>query len=186
MRRGSKQHEDELRKTIASLEKEGYRVIDLCGYSPDAIAIKDGKIIAVEVLGKQWRKSPTGNAEQLHAGWTHSGKKKQYMMFDDLKIVTFVRSGEGFSDPELAKAVMATLAQCPTGILRANDIWKSLPCSFSQRRVRQILQELEKKQLVQSELRCDGRQGRYRLWKLVDMKLSKAPIFPLEKIEDRR
>jgi hypothetical protein len=165
LRRGSKQHENELRKAISDMEMEGYRVLDLCGHSPDAIAVKDGKIVALEVLGKDWRNHPKTQRRELHGSWTHAGKKKQYAMFDDLKIVTFVRNGEGFNDEELTKTIMSILGECSTGKLRANEIWGSLPFSVSQRRVRQILEELETKRMVKSELQLKGRHGRYKIWK---------------------
>jgi len=83
----SEQHEQVLKETIEKLKSEGYHVIDLERKSPDAIAVKDGKIIAIEVLGithipsKGWKHK-----------WTHKAKQQVYHMFDELKIITFKRN----------------------------------------------------------------------------------------------
>ncbi|MCJ7424860.1 hypothetical protein MUP01_11440, partial [Candidatus Bathyarchaeota archaeon] len=159
-----------------AMESEGYRVIELHGYSPDAIAIKDGRITAVEVLGKQWRTNPRGGTKELHGSWTHAGKKKQYAMFDALKIVSFVRNGEGFSDKGVTDSILSILGERSNGSLRANEIWESLPCQVSQRRVRQILEGLETEGVVKSELQSNGRYGRYKLWKLDHATTSPIPV----------
>jgi Holliday junction resolvase len=70
------------------LEKEGYRVIDLENKSPDLIAVKEDKIIAVEILGMQydvkrkyWKKK-----------FTIKSKEQIYYMFDEVRIITFKRN----------------------------------------------------------------------------------------------
>ena len=85
-RHGSLQHMKAVHKNIAELEKKGYRVIDLQGKSPDAIALKDEKIIAVEILGRQYKKGKGWKKK-----WTHAQKKKNYDMFDDVIIFSFRR-----------------------------------------------------------------------------------------------
>ena len=81
---GSKQHESELKQYMETLEKNGFKVINLKGCSPDAIAVKDNKIYAVEVLGSQYR-----NGKGWHKSWTVKKKTEQYEMFDDLFIHVF-------------------------------------------------------------------------------------------------
>jgi hypothetical protein len=77
-------HEKKLKEELEKLKKEGYRVIDLERKCPDGIAIKDGKVYAVEILGK---KHTNGK------GWKISSTKKQkefiYKMFDGVIIRTF-------------------------------------------------------------------------------------------------
>ena len=59
---GGFDHEKTLDEMVKTLEFEGWRVIKLHGKSPDAIAVKDNKIVAVEIL-KQWRKERTNPTE---------------------------------------------------------------------------------------------------------------------------
>jgi hypothetical protein len=85
---------DEMVKT---LEFDGWRVIKLYGKSPDAIAVKENKIVAVEVL-KQWRKERTDPIEikkygknqlRYYGGFTMASKRSNYDMFDDVFFKTF-------------------------------------------------------------------------------------------------
>lgn len=163
MRKGSKQHEDELQKTIEKLTEEGYRVINLQGQSPDAIATKEGKIIAVEVLGKSWRYHPKTTSKELHSGWTHLGKIKEYSMFDDVKIIEFVRNGEGFDNGKTEEAILNFLRTNKEG-MRANVIWEKLTFFLSRQRVYQVLTKLEEEGKTKSELYADGRHRRYKKW----------------------
>jgi len=77
-RTGGIEHEMMLREYIRELEEEGYRVIDLKAKTPDAIAIKDGKIIAIEVL-RQYSKRAVD--DKIH----------NYDMFDDVFIQVICR-----------------------------------------------------------------------------------------------
>ena len=81
----SQQHMDKLKEVIKELENNGYRVIDLENKSPDAIAIKDNEVIAVEVLSRQY--------DMKRGRWkkhfTTKKKKEIYHMFDGLIIRTF-------------------------------------------------------------------------------------------------
>lgn len=86
-RHGSTQHMREVQKHIDELIKKGYRVIDLQGKSPDAIALKDDKIYAVEVLGRQYKRGKGWIKK-----WSHVSKKKNYDMFDDVIIFSFRRN----------------------------------------------------------------------------------------------
>lgn len=86
MKKGKEEHEALLKKTIRELEAEGWRVVDLEGKSPDAVAAKDGKIIAVEILGQRWIPG-TGWKQR----WTYKAKKENYSMFDDVVIKVFKR-----------------------------------------------------------------------------------------------
>lgn len=83
-RHGSLQHMHEVHKTMDELKNQGYRVIDLQGKSPDLILLKEDKLIAVEVLSRQYKKGKGWKKK-----WTHSSKKKNYDMFDDVLIFSF-------------------------------------------------------------------------------------------------
>ena len=83
---GNKQHEKVLKETIEKLEEKGYRVVDLKGKSPDAVATKDNKLIAVEILGETHRKG------KWKKSWTYTQKEDDYSMFDDIIIKTFRRN----------------------------------------------------------------------------------------------
>ena len=80
----SEKHEEKLRQVLEKLNKEGYRAFDLERKSPDAIALKDNKIYAVEVLGRQYKKGKGWTKK-----WTYLAKKKVYHMFDDILIYDF-------------------------------------------------------------------------------------------------
>jgi hypothetical protein len=87
---GGPLHESTLTDAIEKFEAEGYRVVRLDGKSPDAIATKDGRLIAIEVVGKY--KSKRGR--RLSKGWTIGGhtiaeKKRLYSMFDDVIVVCY-------------------------------------------------------------------------------------------------
>jgi len=77
-------HEKRLKEVLSELRREGYRTLDLERKCPDGIALKDGKIFAVEILGKKYKKGH---------GWTNRysvrAKKSIYHMFDDVIIRTF-------------------------------------------------------------------------------------------------
>lgn len=91
---GSKQHQEKLQEFKAELEKEGWRVILLEAKSPDGIAVKDGEICAVEVIGKELRRAgeykgkyKTGEPRYQWtrpSGFTFAGKRRIYHMFDDV------------------------------------------------------------------------------------------------------
>ncbi len=93
----SEKHEKELELEIERLESQGYKVINLEDKSPDAIAIKDGQVIAVEVLGiSYYKKNKTWKG-------TFSIKQKLsiYHMFDGVIIRNFVRKcPEGIRQPK--------------------------------------------------------------------------------------
>ena len=105
---GSEQHEKELNEEIERLENKGYRVINLEGKSPDAIAIKDGKVVAVEVLGVSYYKK-----NHTFKG-TFSIKQKlgTYHMFDGVMIKNFVRKcPEGVRKPNLKSRFFPTTSK---------------------------------------------------------------------------
>lgn len=86
MKKGNLQHEDVLTQVIEELEQDGYRVIRLEAKSPDAIAVKGTRVLAVEVLGSTHR-----SGKGWHKGWSHRKKRIIYHMFDDLIIRVFRR-----------------------------------------------------------------------------------------------
>lgn len=89
---GSPRHEEILGEKIKELELDGWKVVNLHGKSPDAIAVKDNKIVAVEIL----KKIKTERKNQAIArrkgkfkwsfagGYTLTGKRSNYDMFDDV------------------------------------------------------------------------------------------------------
>jgi len=88
---GSIEHERVLRETIEKLERDGWRVIRLDGKSPDAIAIRDDVVMAIEILtarhrpGKGWHKS-----------WSIKGKLRAYSMFDKVMIVVYRKEPKNY------------------------------------------------------------------------------------------
>ena len=94
---GSPEHEAKLDETKNELEEKGWRVIKLFGKSPDAIAVKDGEIIAVEIL-KQWKKERTNPKlikrhgklqSRYYGGMSKANKRYDYRMFDDVVFGVF-------------------------------------------------------------------------------------------------
>lgn len=77
--RGSNQHQKLIEETVIELEDLGYNVVNMNGIAPDAVATRDGKIYAIEVL--VINKIPK-------KGWEHlkqiRDKKESYSMFDDI------------------------------------------------------------------------------------------------------
>lgn len=77
----------------------GWNVVITQRKIPDAIACKDGKIIAVDVLGidkckrRIYNKDKTKSKVMIknHHSWTEKQKMSNYEMYDDLFIVTFNR-----------------------------------------------------------------------------------------------
>lgn len=70
--RGGAFHEALLKKTIEELRLAGYKVIDPDCKIPDAIAIKNGKLIAIEILPKK-KSDRNVREKQLH-----------YRMYDEI------------------------------------------------------------------------------------------------------
>ena len=87
----SKTHELTLKNYIEELKSQGYKAFDLNRKCPDGIAVKDGKVYAIEVLGTQ-KKKGKGN----HRKWTFRGKRKEYYMFDDVLFKTFSYSSPNY------------------------------------------------------------------------------------------
>ena len=89
---GGEKHEAALQIKIKELEQDGWKVSNLHGKSPDAIAVKDNKVIAVEILRKI--KSERKNLDLARSkgkfkwsfagGYTLVGKRSNYDMFDDV------------------------------------------------------------------------------------------------------
>lgn len=91
------EHEEKITKRLEELELQGYKTINLNNKSPNGIAIKDGKIFAVEVLRKV--KSERKNPEiikkhgrfvwRFQSGYTIVKINKLYSMFDGVLISSF-------------------------------------------------------------------------------------------------
>jgi Holliday junction resolvase len=88
MQIGKSRHEVELSKTLEGLRSDGWKVVNLKGKSPDAVATRDGELIAIEVLGMVKVAKHT-----YEHSWTYKGKRQLYehLGFDELKIFTFER-----------------------------------------------------------------------------------------------
>lgn len=90
---GSPKHEEEVARKAQEMIKDGWRVIILHGKSPDAIAVKDGKIVAVEILKKIRTERKNEETIKRHGryvwryqgGFTQAGKRSIYDMFDDVE-----------------------------------------------------------------------------------------------------
>jgi len=169
MRIGGKLHELELKKTIQKLRNQGFRVVNLQGLSPDAIAVKNGKIIAVEVLGYHWREKPR---KEWHAGWTHRGKRRAYSMFDEVLIFTFkyppAHKGKSETIKERADETVLAIKKMLEGKkLTTTQILEMLPFHLTRRQVNRILEHLRTTGKVVKETVSKGRHGRYCVWSLV-------------------
>ena len=89
---GSPEHEMTLEKKLLELEKEGWKTINLHGKSPDGIAVKNGKIAAVEILKKVRMRLGPSNVKKgkgktrlkYVGGVTLTNKRSNYDMFDDV------------------------------------------------------------------------------------------------------
>jgi hypothetical protein len=87
---GGPQHEKTLDEYIQALRLQGWRVIKTEGKCPDAIAVKDGKVVAVECEGRYKRKGKRA-FKGYRIDSTFALKRKQLSMFDDVMFVTFYR-----------------------------------------------------------------------------------------------
>jgi hypothetical protein len=75
-------------RRLDELRNLGFRTIDLKGRIPDGIAVRDGKIIAVEVLTRF--RDKRGHVK-FNGGTTIERKKHDYAMFDEVLVFTFDR-----------------------------------------------------------------------------------------------
>ena len=80
----SKEHEKRLNEAIKELRAKGYYVVNTRRKIPDAVACKDGKIFAVEMMGQRWTKN---------RGWVNKHTKRQkerdYGNYAELLYFTF-------------------------------------------------------------------------------------------------
>ena len=90
----SREHELAVQEKVHELEAEGWRTFKLDRKSPDAIAIKDGNVIAIEILGRN------GNLK------VQARKRDDYKMFDD--VIFGFHNGQKLSD--IAKQLRVPLA----------------------------------------------------------------------------
>jgi len=82
----SGQHEQELNDYCKELETQGFHVVQTHGKIPDAIATKDGKLYAVEIIMKIRAKKQGRMAWKPMGGYTLEGKKRNYSMYDEVLI----------------------------------------------------------------------------------------------------
>lgn len=89
---GSLVHEKVLELKLKQMQKDGWRVVNLHAKSPDGIAVKDGKIVAVEILkrlkterrGFEQIKKHGKYVYRFSGGATLTSKRANYDMFDDV------------------------------------------------------------------------------------------------------
>jgi hypothetical protein len=86
---GKEAHELELEKAKREYLEKGYKVIDLKGKSPDAIAFKDGKAVCIEILPALYSRRKYSYV----SNWTYSGKVATYsnLGFDELDIRKYIK-----------------------------------------------------------------------------------------------
>lgn len=82
----SGQHEEELETYCKDLEMQGYHVVQTHGKIPDAIATKDGKLYAVEIVMKIRVKTKGKYGWRPMGGYTLEGKRRTYSMYDEVLI----------------------------------------------------------------------------------------------------
>lgn len=92
----SELHQKKVKEEIQRLESQGYRVIDTERKCPDAIAVKDGKIFAVEILPRRYKKGRGWNCK-----WSLRAKKINYKMYDDIFFAFYKRNADGTEYTEL-------------------------------------------------------------------------------------
>jgi len=82
---GGDLHRQALKNTIQRYQDEGWKVVDMKGRVPDLVAMKDGKLVCIEVLGRQQ------TIRGLKHNWTYRQKMRAYLElgFDDVLIETF-------------------------------------------------------------------------------------------------
>lgn len=73
MNNESPEHEIALKQLCEKMRKEGWVVVPLNRKSPDAVASKDGKMVAIEVLAKYGKER-----DYKLTGGTYSAKRRLY------------------------------------------------------------------------------------------------------------
>ena len=82
---GGELHKTSIKNTIKKYQDMGWKVVDMKGKIPDLVAMKDGKLVCIEVLGRQQ------TIRGLKHNWTYRQKMRSYLElgFDDVLIETF-------------------------------------------------------------------------------------------------
>ena len=95
----SERHEELVKQKVEQLETEGWHIVTIGRNHPDAIAVKDGVIMAVEVLRKIKRKDKQKRKGKGQSrGWRYQGgltlaeKVRRYSRFDKTLFVTYYGS----------------------------------------------------------------------------------------------
>jgi hypothetical protein len=92
---GMKQHQDTIVSYLVELESLGFHTVNCHGKAPDAIAVKDNKIYAVEIMG--FSSIPKKGWEQLPS---IKAKKDNYDSFDGILFKIFKKDKIILSEPE--------------------------------------------------------------------------------------
>jgi len=79
-------HERELKRYAKELQEQGWRVILTAGKIPDAIAVKEGKIYAVEIMPYIRKRAAQSRGGKMRwapqGGFTYAMKRRNYDMYD--------------------------------------------------------------------------------------------------------
>lgn len=119
----SQRHENLLYAEIDRLQDEGWHVLDVRHTLPDAIAISpEGKIVAIEVLGKKRRTDPKGRSKGYvwDGGKSVNQKRFLYQRYDDIIFILFDRSGSDWKLRVVASEEWPHLK--PDGITAKGDV----------------------------------------------------------------
>jgi len=101
----SPEHENLLHNEISELEDRGWHALDIGRSIPDGIAITpQGKIIAIEVLGRRKRYDAKGRSKGYHWDGNRdiNDKRWLYQKYDDIIFILFDRDGSGWKKRVLA------------------------------------------------------------------------------------
>ena len=101
----SERHEELVKQKVEQLEAEGWHIVTIGRNHPDAIAVKDGVIMAVEILRKMKRKTTQKRpGKGKSRGWRYQGgltlieKVRRYSRFDKTAFVIYYGSTGEIAD----------------------------------------------------------------------------------------
>ena len=101
----SQRHENLLYEEIYNLQEQGWHIVDVRRTLPDAIAVSpDGKIVAIEVLGRKKRYDVKGRSKgyQWDGGKSVKQKRWLYQQYDDIIFILFDRGDSNWKQRIIA------------------------------------------------------------------------------------